>query len=371
MPLSYRPEIDGLRAIAVTAVILFHGQVLPVPGGFAGVDVFFVLSGYLITAILLREVEAGEYSLWRFYERRTRRILPALAVVLLATSLAAWALMIPSQLEAYSETLLAVVLFISNLLFAANSGYFSPILEEAPLLHTWSLSVEEQFYLVFPLMLAATLRRAPRALPYVIAGMALASLAIAEWGWRNEPDINFFFTLSRFWELLAGSAAALILRRRKLAPQGGLAALGLAMILGAMVWQDGATPYPSIHTLLPVGGTVLLVLFAQAGTLVARILSTRGMVAVGLISYSAYLWHQPLFAFARITAQDAPSDAVMDRANNPDFYVGLGQLGMGGTALPAARPALDAAGARAVHRGGRCCGGDDRAGGGGVGHQRQ
>lgn len=311
MTLSYRPEIDGLRAIAVTAVILFHGQVLPVPGGFAGVDVFFVLSGYLITAILLREVEAGEYSLWRFYERRIRRILPALAVVLLATSLAAWALMIPSQLEAYSETLLAVVLFISNLLFAANSGYFSPILEEAPLLHTWSLSVEEQFYLVFPLILAATLRRVPRALPYVIGAMALASLAIAEWGWRNEPDINFFFTLSRFWELLAGSAAALILRRRKLAPQGGLAALGLAMILGAMIWQDETTPYPSIHTLLPVGGTVLLVLFAQAGTLVAWILSLRVMVAVGLISYSAYLWHQPLFAFARITAQDAPSAPLM------------------------------------------------------------
>lgn len=139
MSLTYRPEIDGLRAIAVTAVILFHGGAVPISGGFAGVDVFFVLSGYLITAILLRDIAAERHSIWKFYERRARRILPALVVMLATTSLAAWWLMTPSQLEAYAKSLLAVLLFVSNLLFGANSGYFSPTLEEAPLLHTWSL----------------------------------------------------------------------------------------------------------------------------------------------------------------------------------------------------------------------------------------
>ena len=310
-PLTYRPEIDGLRAIAVTAVILYHGKVLPLSGGFAGVDVFFVLSGYLITAILLTEASEGRLSILRFYERRVRRILPALVVVLTATTIAAFALMIPSQLYAYGQSLAANILFVSNFVFGAKSGYFSPALEEAPLLHTWSLSVEEQFYLGFPLLLALLCRHSPRHLGLILGLLALASLALAEWGWRQAPDINFFFTFSRVWELLAGAICAHILHRRTLAPQPALAALGLAFILFAITSHSDATPYPSLATVVPVLGTALLILFANGKSGVGRALAVRPMVAIGLISYSAYLWHQPLFAFARLTSTDAPQAPLM------------------------------------------------------------
>lgn len=306
MSLSYRPEIDGLRAIAVTAVVLFHSGLVPLHGGFAGVDVFFVISGFLVTAILLKDMRNGHYSILQFYERRVRRILPALAVVLVATTLAAWVLMIPPQLEAYSKSLLAVLMFVSNLLFGANSGYFSPALEEAPLLHTWSLSIEEQYYLLFPLLLAALLRRGPRMVTLGLSGMAVASLALAQWGAVAEPEVNFFFSLSRFWELLAGSLAAWIAHRHPLKSHGPAAMLGLGLILGAMLWHSDRIPYPSVYTLMPVVGTGLVILFAGADNLTGRLLSLPPMVGIGLISYSAYLWHQPLFALARVAATDAP-----------------------------------------------------------------
>lgn len=316
MSLTYRPEIDGLRAIAVTAVILFHSQLVAIPGGFVGVDIFFVLSGYLISALLLQEMAAGTYSLRGFYQRRVRRIAPALVAVLLATSIAAWAVMIPSQLKAYSTTLLSVILFISNLVFGAKKGYFQPSEEEAPLLHTWSLAVEEQFYLLFPLLLWLMVRRAPQRVGLMVAVLFAASLGLAEWGWRHHPDINFFFTLSRFWELLAGTATALWLRRGWVGPTGraapeALALVGLALILAALMLQSETTPYPSVAGLVPVGGTVLLILYARPGTWVARLLTLRPMVGIGLISYSAYLWHQPLFALARVQALEGPSTGLM------------------------------------------------------------
>ncbi|MDP3961286.1 MAG: acyltransferase family protein [Pseudorhodobacter sp.] len=316
MALTYRPEIDGLRAIAVTAVILFHSRLITIPGGFVGVDIFFVLSGYLISALLLQEMEAGTYSLRGFYQRRVRRIAPALVFVLAVTSILAWAVMIPSQLKAYSTTLLSVILFISNFVFGARKGYFQPSEEEAPLLHTWSLAVEEQFYLLFPLLLWFVVRRAPQRVGLMVALLFVASLALAEWGWRHHPDINFFFTLSRFWELLAGTATALWLRRGPVWPQHGaganaLALAGLALIIAALALQSETTPYPSAAGLVPVGGTVLLILYARSGTWVARLLTLRPMVGIGLISYSAYLWHQPLFALARVQALEGPSTAVM------------------------------------------------------------
>lgn len=311
MSLAYRPEIDGLRAIAVTAVILFHGGVVPVPGGFAGVDVFFVLSGYLITAILLRDLETGRHSLRGFYERRVRRIVPALVVVLLATTAAAWAVMIPTQLYAYSRSLLAVLLFVSNFLFGANTGYFSPALEEAPLLHTWSLAVEEQFYLVFPLLLAACVRRGPRRAFFVLLGVGVASLLLGEVGARLRPEANFFFTLSRFWELLAGALAAFLQRSRPIPNHGPGAAVGLGAILVSLFLHGEDTAYPSFATLLPVGGAVLVLLHAGPATTVGRWLASRPLVGVGLVSYSAYLWHQPLFALARVVSLDAPSAASL------------------------------------------------------------
>lgn len=306
MSLAYRPEIDGLRAIAVTSVILFHSGLVPLTGGFAGVDVFFVISGFLVTSILLKELGTGTHSIRRFYERRVRRILPALLVVLATTTTAAVLLMIPPQLEAYSKSLAAVLLFLSNILFGANSGYFAPALEEAPLLHTWSLSIEEQYYLLFPLILAALLRRGTRSVTMGLWGMAAASLVLAQGGSIAEPEMNFFFSVSRFWELLAGSLTAWHLHRRPLAANGLAALLGLVLIVAAMILHSERTPYPSVYTLMPVTGSVLVILFAGRGTMVGRLLALPPMTGIGLISYSAYLWHQPLFALLRVSAPDAP-----------------------------------------------------------------
>ena len=311
MSRGYQPEIDGIRAIAVTSVILFHGHILPLPGGFAGVDVFFVLSGYLITGILLSDMDQRRFSIWQFYERRVRRIFPALFVVLGVTTGCAWLVLNPPQLQAYSESLISVVVFLSNFLFAANSGYFAPSLEEAALLHTWSLAVEEQFYLFFPFLLLALHRKVPRHLFAALLALAVGSLCLAIWGAQAKAQINFFFPLSRVWELVAGGLAALWRRDHGAQSHGGLALLGLAAVGAALFLHSEATPYPGMATLLPVLGTVALILFASPETAVGRILSSRPFVAVGLISYSAYLWHQPLFALARAGAQDAPEWATM------------------------------------------------------------
>ena len=298
--MQYRREIDGLRAVAVLPVILFHAGFSFWSGGFVGVDVFFVISGYLITTILIDDRARGTYSLWRFYERRARRILPALFCVFAVCIVFAWLWIPPLSFVDFARSLGFSALFISNVHFIEHGGYFDVQSEFRPLLHTWSLSVEEQFYLLFPLVLIA-LRGFRRAKYFVVfAIMALASLAVAEWGWRNYPDENFYFTPSRLWELLAGSLCAVLLYQRAPKRHEGLAALGLFMILGATVGFDASIPFPSVYALVPVVGTCLIILYAAEGTWTAKALSLKPLVFVGLISYSAYLWHQPLFAFARI-----------------------------------------------------------------------
>lgn len=310
--MQYRREIDGLRAVAVVPVILFHAGFDTMSGGYVGVDVFFVISGFLITSILMQDRAEGRYSLADFYERRARRILPALFVVCAATLPMAWAWMLPDELAQHGRALAAVMLFVSNFHFLDQAGgYFSPGLELQPLLHTWSLAIEEQYYLLLPLVLMAF--RGLRALGMVVLLMGLASLLLADWGAWARPEKNFFFTLSRLWELFAGSLAAVWLRAHggTITQNGLLAALGLAMILGAMLTFDSATPFPSRMTLVPVAGTVLVLLCAGPGTLVGRVLGWPVFVGIGLVSYSAYLWHQPLFAFARLRLVDDPPAALM------------------------------------------------------------
>ena len=309
--MQYRREIDGLRAVAVLPVILFHAGLTFWSGGYVGVDVFFVISGYLITTILIEQRVRGTYSVLGFYERRARRILPALFVVLLACIPFAWMWLPPYPLEDFARSMAFAALFISNVHFLEHGGYFALDAELRPLLHTWSLAVEEQYYLLFPLILFGLGAFGRRKFLAVFALLALASLAMAEWGWRNYPDENFYFTPSRLWELLAGSICAAILFRREVMRSEVLAALGLAMILVSTVWYDAAMPFPSLWTLLPVLGTCLIILFANSTTMTARVLSLPPLVGVGLISYSAYLWHQPLFAFARIRGAGEVSDWVM------------------------------------------------------------
>lgn len=309
--MNYRAEIDGLRAVAVLPVILFHAGFSLFSGGFVGVDIFFVISGYLITTILIEDAAKGRFSLLRFYERRARRILPALFFVMLVCLPFAWAWMLPSQMKAFSESLAAVSLFVSNILFWFESGYFAAAAEEKPLLHTWSLAVEEQYYLIFPVLLIAAWRLGRDRVFWMIAVLALASLALSEWGWRHAPSANFYLIPTRAWELFAGSLSAFIVHRRGVRANNLLATAGLAALVFAIFAFDEHTPFPSLYALVPVGGVVLLILFAGAETWAARALSLRWVVALGLISYSAYLWHQPLFAFARIRTIEEPSGTLM------------------------------------------------------------
>ncbi|KFI31711.1 acyltransferase [Haematobacter massiliensis] len=309
--MKYRPEIDGLRAIAVATVVLFHARAPLFGGGYIGVDIFFVISGFLITGILIQDIEARRYSLTKFYVRRARRILPALFVMLAACVPVAWAWMLPADFADFGRSIAAAALFLSNVHFWQRADYFSTSAELQPLLHTWSLAIEEQFYLFFPPLLFLLLTRGGRRVALIVLSLiALASLALAEAGWRLRPEENFFFTPSRIWELLAGSLAALGICLRPQAPRGVPAALGLAMILGSLVILPGL-PSPSLATLLPVLGTVLVLVWGGQGTRVGRILSLRPVVWLGLISYSTYLWHQPLMAFARLRLAEEPHAGVM------------------------------------------------------------
>ncbi len=226
--MQHRPEIDGLRALAVVPVIFFHAGIEAFSGGFVGVDIFFVISGFLITTILVGDLERGDFSIGRFYERRIRRILPALFFVVACITPVAVALMIPMQLEDFARSALAVVFFVSNILFWRETGYFAPAAEEQPLLHTWSLSVEEQFYVLFPLALAALWRFGRQRTTLVFAAIAVVSLAASEVGWRVAPTGNFYLLPTRAWELLAGSLCAFVLRDGRAMVSGragGLAAL--------------------------------------------------------------------------------------------------------------------------------------------------
>lgn len=248
-------------------------------------------------------MQEGRFSIARFYERRVRRILSALFAVMLACIPFAWAWMTPAELKAFARSLIAVPTFVANISFWRESGYFGDASELKPLLHTWSLAIEEQFYLFFPLLLLAIRRVATRAVVAIVALVSLASLIIGEWGVRHYPDAAFYLLPARAWELGIGAIIALSqenLTRTGLRSANALSFAGLAAIIASILFYDETVPFPGVWALPPVVGTALVIAFGRPGTLAARILSLRPMVAIGLLSYSAYLWHQPLFAFARI-----------------------------------------------------------------------
>lgn len=300
---KYKAQIDGLRAVAVLPVILFHAGFTFFSGGYVGVDIFFVISGYLITTIILNDLAAGRFSVVNFYERRARRILPALFVVLLACLPFAWMWLDEEELKDFSQSLVAVSSFSSNILFWIKTDYFAPNAELWPLLHTWSLAVEEQYYLGIPLILWLAWRYARRAILPVFLIMVAVSFVAAATQVYDYPAATFYLLHARAWELLAGGILAWLAFGSKidLSPTANqvLSLVGLALVLGSIFLFTERTPFPSAYAAIPVLGTVLIILSAQPGTLACRLLSNRAMVGIGLISYSAYLWHQPIFAFAR------------------------------------------------------------------------
>lgn len=313
--MDYRKEIDGLRSIAVVPVIFFHAGFSLVAGGYVGVDVFFVISGYLITSLLIADLDAGRFSIGHFYERRIRRILPALLLMALLTAPFATWYMIPDQAKDFYGSLLSVATFVSNFFFSADAGYFGAAPLEKPLLHTWSLSVEEQYYLLFPLLLMTGWRYGRGIMARWIAAIAVASLLIAELSHRLlDPELAYFLTTGRAWELLLGSLLAFhgdeLSRTAPRWLREFAAAAGLTMIAAAVFGFDQHTPSPGLWMLLPTLGAALVLVFARRDTLTGRLLGTWPLVAIGLVSYSAYLWHQPIFAIARILGLYEPNSRL-------------------------------------------------------------
>ena len=313
--MEYRREIDGLRAIAVLPVILFHAGFETFSGGFVGVDVFFVISGYLITSIIAAELEQGKFSISNFYERRARRILPVLLLVQLVCLPFAWFWLLPSDMKDFSQSLVAVAAFASNVLFWQKSGYFDAAAEFRPLLHTWSLALEEQFYVLFPLLLLA-FRRLDRRLTLVTMGLLCAvSFGLAQRGAYTDPTASFYLPPTRGWELLLGALTAFY---SPIANQGkfGKASceaggwIGLTLIVFAIFSYSKATPYPGIYALAPAAGAALIILLTTEKTKLAKFMGNKVFVGLGLMSYSAYLWHQPLFAFARHRSLTEPDHSI-------------------------------------------------------------
>ena len=301
--MNYRTEIDGLRALAVLPVIFFHAGFEWFNGGFVGVDVFLVISGYLITTIIINEMAEGKFSIVNFYERRARRILPALFFVMLVCLPFAWFWLTPGDLKDFGQSLVAVSTFSSNILFWQEGGYFATPAELIPLLHTWSLAVEEQYYILFPLSLMLIWSLGLKWVLSLLAIVFLASLGVAHWGAFNKPSATFFLLPTRGWELLIGVFAAFYLKYNDYLKSHHLnqilSLLGFGLIIYAIVTFNDLTPFPSLYALIPTFGTVLIILTAVPKTFIQKILSYSPIVGIGLISYSAYLWHYPILAFAR------------------------------------------------------------------------
>ena len=300
----YRREIDGLRALAVLPVMLFHAGFELFQGGFIGVDIFFVISGYLITTLIVNNLNNRSFTIKNFYERRARRLLPALFLVILVCIPIAWFWMLPSDLKYFGQSIVSVSTFSSNIFFWLKTGYFDATAELNPLLHTWSLAVEEQYYIIFPLILVAIWRLGYFSKITIIFCLLLISLFFANWGSSLFPSFSFYMLPTRAWEILIGALLALFLIRKDTIFKFNLinqyfSLLGLGLIIFSFFIFNSETPFPSFITLIPVVGTALIILTATEGTLAFRFLNLGPIVTLGLISYSAYLWHQPILAFAR------------------------------------------------------------------------
>lgn len=304
---GYRKDIDGLRAIAVASVVVFHAFPEWLSGGFIGVDIFFVISGYLITGILIEDAAANNLSIWRFYERRIRRIFPALILVLVASLVFGWVALFPLEYEQLGQHALAAVAFLSNIQLWSEAGYFDAAAHAKPLLHLWSLGIEEQFYLFWPLVVWAAIK-ARVSLIIVVVVLGALSFAVNVSILQADPISAFYLPHMRIWELLIGAGLAVLVRRMppirtrviSAAIANVLSFTGLALIVGAIASLTSETPFPGWSALPPTIGAALMIAAGEKAWVNRYFLSLRPLVWVGLISYPLYLWHWPLLSFASI-----------------------------------------------------------------------
>ena len=312
---KYRPEIDGLRAIAILPVIFYHAGLQIFSGGYVGVDIFFVISGYLISSIILSEIETGKFSLINFYQRRARRILPALFCVILISTPFAWFILLPADLELFGNSAFSALTFWSNYIFYFEIDYFETSSKLKPLLHTWSLSIEEQFYIIYPILLIFFFKFGKKTFIIFLIISAITSLTLAQWAGNlkftypyfekeflffNQSSLtNFFLPIGRIWELIIGILIAFYIKKNGQPNRFNeiLTLFGLILIFYSVFTFTPETNYPSFHTLLPTIGTGLLILFMNSKTFIHKIFSQKLLVFIGLISYSAYLYHFPIFTF--------------------------------------------------------------------------
>ena len=295
-----------MRAISVLAILLFHADFDLFRGGFVGVDIFFVISGYLITNILIEDIENNRFSILKFYQRRARRILPALFLVIFFCIPFAWIWMSPIEIKDFSQSLVAISFFLSNILFWLEGGYFASISKEKPLIHTWSLSIEEQYYLFFPLLLIFFWRFGRNKVFWIIILLATLSLLATELASTNKASTKFYLIQFRAWELFAGSICAFIIQKSGPVKNDTLAFIGLLIIIFSIFANanNNSSSFSILNTLPTVLGAVLVVIYADKNTIISKILSLKIFVGIGIISYSLYLWSQPLLAFARIKSPD-------------------------------------------------------------------
>lgn len=310
--LTYRADIDGLRAVAVLSVLFFHAR-LGFEGGFVGVDVFFVISGFLISSIIDREINEGRFTYRGFWERRIRRLFPAMAVVVLASSIAGYFLLLPHDYREFGQSVVAQTFAASNFFFCREQGYFAGPSDIKPLLHTWSLSVEEQFYLIMPALLLFLRRFCPTRVTTALCVILVASFAWCVYSTPIYPNSAFYLLATRAWELLLGGLVGFALANREFPKKYAeiTSLLGAVAIVGSIFFYDAMFAFPGWFAAIPCVGTAMVV----AGnhdheTTVSKLLSWRPVVAIGLISYSLYLWHWPLFAFANYLSLEGLSTGL-------------------------------------------------------------
>lgn len=305
MKLNYRADIDGLRAIAVLSVVLNHAGVGLFSGGFVGVDVFFVISGYLITSIIMREIDGREFSLVKFYERRIRRIYPALFAMMLLIVCVSAMLYDAENFRDFGKSMIAATFFASNIHFWFETGYFEAPAQLKPLLHTWSLAVEEQYYIIFPALMYILARRFKTKIPHILTGIALLSFGWSVYELKNDPSGVFYFAHLRAWELLIGSILALAAARIKisLTLRNLLSAIGFGMVVMPIFFYTSNTAFPGMAAAIPALGAALVIYGGIEGDVfVGKILSLAPLVFIGQISYSLYLWHWPVIIFGKYYA---------------------------------------------------------------------